>query len=60
MFFFFVLTLSKVNLKWKIWENIPRQGGNAHSSAFLVRETYKQILILRVDHCRGKEKKFYK
>ncbi|KAF0751358.1 protein ALP1-like [Aphis craccivora] len=25
------------------WENLPRQGGNAHNSAFLVRETYKQF-----------------
>jgi len=25
------------------WENLPRQGGNAHNSEFLVRETYKQF-----------------
>ncbi|XP_008185414.1 uncharacterized protein LOC103310083 [Acyrthosiphon pisum] len=25
------------------WGNLPRQGGNAHNSAFLVRDTYKQF-----------------
>lgn len=35
------------------WENVPREGGNAHNSTFLVRETYN-FLILRVGHGKGK------